>query len=334
MPSPPLYSPATCRRAVGAEPSASHDMTGNLAILVLGLGCAAVGGELFVRGVVGIAEAARIPPGIVGATVAAFATSSPEISVAISSALSDRPQLALGDALGSNVVNIGLVLGLAVLVGPIGIGRGTIRRDLAAALAVPLATVALAADGHLGRPDALVLLGAFFIWLVTTIAAARRERSAATEVLAEHSLPRAIIVCVVGLAFLVAAGRLIVVGAKGIGTELGLDAFVIGVVFVAIGTSVPELATAIVSRMRGHGEIGLGTVLGSNVFNGGLIVPIVALLAPFRFDWSEIAVSLAFGILVVLAVLPFPRPLLGRGRGVILLGLYGGSVFTLLLTHG
>jgi len=317
-----------------AEPSASLDMTGNLAILVLGLGCAAVGGELFVRGVVGIAEAARIPPGIVGATVAAFATSSPEVSVAVSSALGDRPQLALGDALGSNVVNIGFVLGIAVLVGPIGVGRGTIRRDMAAALVVPIVTVALAADGYLGRPDAIVLLGVFLIWLVTTMAAARRERSAATDVLAEHSLRRAIVVCLVGLGFLVAAGRLIVVGAKGIGTDLGLDVFVIGVVFVAIGTSVPELATAVVSRMRGHEEIGLGTVLGSNVFNGGLIVPIVALMAPFRLDWSEIAISLVFGILVIVAVLPFPRPLLARWRGALLLGLYGGSIVTLLLAHG
>lgn len=309
-------------------------MTANLLILGLGLAFAASGGELFVRGVVGIAEAARIPPGIVGATVAAFATSSPEVSVAISSALSDRPQLALGDALGSNVVNIGLVLGLAVLVGPIRVGRGTIRRDLAAALVLPLATVALAADGYLGRPDALVLLGAFLVWLVTTIGAARRERSAAAEVLAEHSLVRAVLVCVVGAAVLVAAGRLIVVGAKGIGDDLGLDPFVVGVVFVAIGTSVPELATALVAQLRGHQEIGLGTVLGSNVFNGGLVVPLVTLIAPFEVDWSEIAISLFFGVAVVVAVLPYPRPLLGRFRGALLVSLYGSSVLALLVTHG
>lgn len=308
-------------------------MTVDFLILALGLTCAAAGGELFVRGLVGIAEAARIPAGIVGATVAAFATSSPELSVAISSALADRPQLALGDALGSNVVNIGLVLGIAVLIGPIRVGRGTIRRDMAAALVLPLATVALAADGYLGRPDALLLLGTFLIWLVTTIMAARRERSAAAEVLAEHSLPRALLVSAAGLVVLVAAGRLIVVGAKGIGDDLGLDSFVVGVVFVAIGTSVPELATAVISRMRGHEEIGLGTVLGSNVFNGGLIIAVVALISPFEVDWSEIAISLAFGILVVLTVLPYPRPVLGRARGALLVSFYGASVCALLLTN-
>lgn len=309
-------------------------MTFDLLVLGLGLLCAATGGELFVRGVVGIAEAARIPPGIVGATVAAFATSSPEVSVAISSALSDRPQLALGDALGSNVVNVGLVLGAAILIGPIRVGEGAIRRDLTAALVLPLLTVVLAADGSLTRPDGLVLAIVFSTWLVTTILAARRERSAAVEVLAEHSLPRAGVVAVLGLLVLVAAGRLIVVGAKGIGEDLGLDPFVVGVVFVAVGTSVPELATAVVSRLRGHEEIGLGTVLGSNVFNGGLVVALVALIAPFEVDWSEIMVSLGFGILVVIAVLPLPRPLLGRFRGALLVTLYGSSVLSLLLAHG
>ncbi|HLE99814.1 MAG TPA: hypothetical protein VI540_07940 [Gaiellaceae bacterium] len=301
--------------------------------LAIGLVCAAAGGELFVRGVVGIAEAARVPAGIIGATVAAFATSSPEVAVAIGSAVEGRPQLSLGDALGSNVINVGLALGIVLLVGSIRVGQGTVRRDLAAAVAIPLATAALAADGYLGRPDALVLLLLFSVWIFTTVAAARRERSAAADVLAEHTLRRALPVSLLGLVFLVAAGRLIVSGAKGIGTDLGLDSFVVGVVFVAVGTSVPEVATAVIARVRGHDEIGLGTILGSNVFNGALIVPLVVLIDPFRVDWSEIAVSLAFGIALVLMVLPLPRPVLGRGRGLVLLSLYGASVVTLLLTH-
>lgn len=309
-------------------------MTSDLVVLTIGLALAAGGGELFVRGVVGIAEAARIPAGIIGATVAAFATSSPEVSVAVSAAIDDRPQLSLGDALGSNVINLGLALGLVLVVGSIRVGKGTIRRDIAAALVIPLATVLLAADGYLGRPDALVLAAVFLTWLVTTVIAAKRERSAAAEVLAEHSLSAALFQGALGLVALVAAGRLIVAGAKGIGAELGLDAFVVGVVFVAVGTSVPEIATAVIARVRGHEEIGLGTVLGSNVFNGALIVPLVALIAPFEVDWSEIAISLVFGILVVLAVVPYPRPLLGRFRGALLLSLYGSSVVALLVSQG
>lgn len=309
-------------------------MTSNLLILAVGLVCASIGGEFFVRGVVGIAEGARIPPGIVGATVAAFGTSSPEVAVAISAALDDRPELSLGDALGSNVINIGLALGLVLLIGSMRVGRGAIRRDMFAALVIPLVTAVLASDGSLGRPDALVLLIVFGVWLVTTVVAARRERSAAIEVLAEHSLRRALVLSTLGLAFLVVSGRVIVVGAKGIGADLGLDPFVVGVVFVAVGTSVPEVATAIISRVRGHDEIGLGTILGSNVFNGALVVPLAILIRPFDVDWSEISISLAFGVALVLAVLPIPRPVLGRGRGVLLLSLYGLSVTMLLVTHG
>jgi cation:H+ antiporter len=308
-------------------------MTTHLVVLFAGLSCAGIGGELFVRGAVGLADAARIPAGIVGATVAAFATSSPEISVAVSSALSGRPELALGDALGSNVANVGLVLGLALLVGPIRVAGETVRRDLAAALAIPVVTAVLAADGLIGRVDGVILFAIFLVWLVAVVSEARRERSAAPEVLGERSLVRALPVVAIGLVFLIVAGRLIVSGAKGIGADLGLDPFVVGVVFVAVGTSVPELATAVVSRIRGHEEIGLGTVLGSNVFNGALIVPLAAAIAPIEVDWGEIAVSLAFGIGVVVAALPFTGPLIGRRRGALLVAAYGASIATLLLTQ-
>jgi cation:H+ antiporter len=308
-------------------------MLDELPILLVGLACAAIGGELFVRGAVGIAASARVPPGIVGATVAAFATSSPELAVAIGAGISGRSELALGDALGSNVVNIGLVLGLALLAGPMRVSGGVVRRDMAAALAIPIATAALVADGRLSRLDAAVLLVLFAVWLVASIDEARRERSAAGEVLGEHSPRRAAVVGLIGLALLIVAGRLIVSGATGIGTSLGLDAFVVGVVLVAVGTSVPELATTLVARVRGHDEVGLGTILGSNVFNGGLVIPVAALLSPVEIAWSEIATSLAFGITLVICVLP-RNGILGRPRGALLVLGYAASLATVLLAHG
>jgi cation:H+ antiporter len=307
-------------------------MLDDLLVLLLGLACAGGGGELFVRGAIGIAESARIPAGIVGATVAAFATSSPELAVAITSGLSGRSELALGDALGSNVVNIGLVLGLALLVGPMRVAGGVVRRDMAAALALPIATAALVADGRLSRLDAVVLLVVFAVWLATSVDEARRERSAAGEVLGEHSPARAALSGLVGLALLIAAGRLIVSGATSIGSDLGLDTFVVGVALVAVGTSVPELATTVIARLRGHDEVGLGTILGSNVFNGGLVIPVAALLSPVRVEWGEIATSLAFGVALVVCVLP-RRGMLGRPRGVLLVFGYAASLVTLLLTQ-
>jgi cation:H+ antiporter len=300
-------------------------------ILLIGLACAGVGGELFVRGAVGIATGLHIPPGIVGATVAAFATSSPELSVAIGSALQDESALALGDALGSNVVNIGLVLGAALLVGSMSVGAGTLRRDLGAAIALPVVTVVLVVDGSIGRSDASVLLALFLGWLGWVVVDVRRARSVVPAVLGERTLRAAVPVTLAGLVLLVAAGRLIVEGASGVGRELGLDDFVIGVVLVAIGTSAPELATAVIARARGHHEIGLGTILGSNVFNGGLIVPVAAFIAPITVAWNEVAVSLAFGIALVVAVVPGSGRVLGRRRGGLLIAGYACSVSALLL---
>ena len=121
--------------------------------LLVGLVCAGGGGELFVRGTVGIAKAARISPGIIAATVAAFATSSPELTVAISSALTGAPELSFEDALGSNVVNVALILGLVLVIAPITAPRGSLRRDLPVALVIPTVTAVLLAKGQLGRLD-------------------------------------------------------------------------------------------------------------------------------------------------------------------------------------
>jgi cation:H+ antiporter len=301
-------------------------------ILVLGLGCAAAGGELFVRAAVGLAAWARIPAGIVGATVAAFATSSPELAVGIGSAAAGTPALALGDALGSNVVNLGLVLGTMLLLGGRTRGHGGIRRDTTIGITLPLILALLALDGRLSRIDGGVLVLVFFAWLGLTTAEARRERSATPVVLGERNHRRLVSEGIAGLVFLVGAGRLIVAGAEPIGVDLGLDPFVVGVVIVAVGTSAPELATAIVARLRGHGEIGLGTVLGSNIFNGGLIIGLVAIISPFTVSVSEIDTSLAFGLaLVVLVTVVGPARLNRRLGGVLVAG-YALSVLTLLAT--
>jgi cation:H+ antiporter len=304
-------------------------MTVEVVALAAGLVSAAVGGELFVRAAVGIAAWARVPAGVIGATVAAFATSSPEVSVAIGAAVDGRPEIALGDGLGSNVVNVGLVLGLALLVGPIAAPRASTRRDVPFAVVLPLATIVIALDGMLSRLDAVFLLGGFGLWLVLTTAAARRDRSAVVTVLAERSHLRSIAEILAGLAFLVAAGRFIVFGAKGVGLELGLDTFVIGATFVAIGTSTPELATTLVARIRGHSEIGLGTVVGSNIYNGGFVISLAALIHPIAFSFREVGAAIGFGLALV-ALLLNARGALGRRLGVLFLAIYACYVVALV----
>jgi len=298
--------------------------------LILGVVCAGIGGEFFVRGAVGLAHWARVSPGIIGATVVAFATSSPELTVAINAALAGRPQISFGDALGSNVVNVALILAIALLISGIQCPRNSIKRDFPVALLVPVIIGVLFLDGVLSRIDGLLLLGMFLAWLIAVTIEARKQRSAAEKVLGERRGWLAIILSAVGLVLLVAAGRLIVAGAKGIAISFGVDEFVIGAVIVAVGTSVPELATTVVAKLRGHDELGLGTILGSNIFNGLLIVPVAAVISPISVDLRKVAVALVFGLLAVVFTFPTRRGFIERRRGVLLLVLYAVYLATIL----
>lgn len=298
--------------------------------LALGVAAAGAGGELFVRGAVRLARWMRISPGIVGATVAAFATSSPELSVAVGSALAKRPQISLGDALGSNVVNVGLILAMALVISGTRSPRDAIRREFPAAVAAPVLIAACLLDGVLSRPEAMLLFGCFVVWITGVIREARRQRRAAQAVLGERLAGRAIAEAALGLALLVAAGRLIVLGAKAIALSAGIGEFVIGATIVAVGTSVPELATAIVSKLRGHDEIGLGTILGSNIFNGLFIVPLAAAIFPIAIALREVAGVLIFGLLTVALTFPGAGGWIGRGRGVLLLALFAAFLFCTL----
>lgn len=296
--------------------------------LALGIACAGLGGELFIRGTVGLARWLRVSAGIIGVTVTAFATSSPELSVAISSALSGTPRIALGDALGSNVVNIALILGLALIAGRIRSQRKDIKRDYWAAVLSPLVIGVLAIDGVLSRVDGLLLLTAFTAWLIHVTVVARRQRSAAGEVLGEQREWLAIAYGAMGLGLLIMAGRLIVSGASGLAAAMGIGSFIVGAVIVAFGTSVPELATVVISRIRGHDEIGLNTVLGSNIFNGLWVIGVAATICPIAFARWEVMAVLTFGIVTVGMTLPSRNGYVERWRGVVLLVLYGVFVFT------
>jgi cation:H+ antiporter len=298
--------------------------------LLLGVVCAGGGGELFLRGVVGLARWARISPGIVAATLAAFATSSPELSVGIGSALAGTPQISFGDVLGSNVVNVGLILGLTLVIGAIRASRAEVKRDFPVALLVPVIIGLLAFDGVVSRLDGIVLLAIFIGWLVAVVREARRQRSAAEKVLGEGRHWLSIVFCVTGLGLLMAAGRFIVAGASGVAAALGLDTFVVGVLIVAVGTSVPELATAVIAKIRGHDEVGLGTILGSNIFNCLWIVGVVAVICPIVVPFREVALSLLVSVVTVVLVYPTRSGMIGRWRGFLLLALYAVYVVATL----
>ncbi|MEG3877470.1 calcium/sodium antiporter [Microcoleus sp. herbarium7] len=298
--------------------------------LAVGVISAGIGGELFVRGVVGLAHWARVSAGIIGATVAAFATSAPELSVAVNSALDRKPQISLGDVLGSNIINVALILALALILSGVQSPRDSIKRDFPVALLTPVIIGILCLDGLLSRIDGLILLGMFSAWIIAVVIEVRRQRSAADEVLGERRIGLAIILCGVGLGFLIFAGHLIVVGSTGIVISFGIDEFVIGATIVAIGTSIPELATTIASKIRGHEEVGLGIILGSNIFNSLWVVGVAATIFPISVSWHEVTVALAFGLVTVALTFPTSGGFIERRRGVLLLVLYVAYVVTIL----
>lgn len=298
--------------------------------ILAGVLLAAAGGEMFVRGVVGLASWARVPARVIATTVVAFATSSPEFAVSTSAAIAGKPAVGFGDALGSNVANVGLVLGLALVVAELRVERDATLRDVGVAFAAPVLTGALVLDGRVTRVDGVVLLMVFAGWLARTLRAARRDRTEGRS--APSRLAAALPFAALGLVALALAGRLVATGAKGVGDALGLDAFVVGATMVAVGTSLPELATALTATVRGHHEVGLGTILGSSIFNGLWIIGVTALIEPITVRRVEALVALGFGIVLVAVLHPGRHGRFRRRRGGLLLALYGVYVAVLART--
>ena len=304
----------------------------DLLAVLAAIALAAVGGEAFLKSILGAAIHLRVPKRVVAITLAAFATSSPELTVSSVAALAGEPQIGLGDALGSNAVNIALIFGLALLYGAVPTRRDDFGRDFYLALAVPVLTLVFVLDGQLARVEALLLLVAVFAgWLALTLRQALRERDAPAELDArELSAGRSLLLGALGLAALIAAGRLFVGGATGIASAFAVDTYVVGVVLVAIGTSLPELVTVLLSRLRGHDDVGVGTLIGSNLFNGLAIVGVAGTLHPITVPPAEVALTLACGIAALLLLRPDSRGLIGQGRGALLLLLYAGFVWLTL----
>lgn len=290
---------------------------------IAGLACAAGGGELFVRGAIGLGNFARVAPALIAATIGAFATSSPELVVAVIAALEGVPQISLGNALGGNIVNFGLILAVALLFAPISIMRAQMRRDYAFALLAPLLLGALLVDGQLSRLDCALLLACFALWLGLSIGEARRQRSArSAEDASAPPLLKPALETGAGIVLLLLAGHLIVDSAQTIARAYNVSEFIIGVTLIAIGTSTPELATLLVSRLRGRHDIGLGAILGSCSVNGLLIIGVAGAITPYETDFRTVLPALLVGMAMLFLAWPGRANVLGRGRGLALMLAY------------
>ena len=192
------------------------------------------------------------------------------------------------------------------------------RRDFPVALAAPVMTAVLAADGTLSRTDGFVLMAVFAAWLIAVTVQARQERREADSTKTPPAW-RPVIQGVAGLLILLLAGRLIVQGGTGIAEAFAISQFVMGATIVAVGTSIPELATAVIAKVRGHDDVSLGMMLGSNIFNSLWIVAVAAAIFPIDLDWRQVGLALAAGVIVMIAAFPPRRgadcPVCGLRRG-------------------
>ncbi len=246
--------------------------------LLGGLVCLVAGAEFLVRGAAGIAGRLGIAPVVIGLTVVAFGTSAPELAVSVSASAGGSADVALGNVVGSNIGNVLLILGAAALVGGLVVDQRIIRLDIPILLVASVATLLLALDNEIGRIDGAVLFAGIVVYVGWLVRSATRERPEvleeyddAVEVLeagvAEQSLPIQVGLVALGLGILVAGSQLLVTSATDIAEELGVSDLVIGLTVVAIGTSLPELATSVLAAIRGQRDIAVGNVVGSNLFN-------------------------------------------------------------------
>ncbi|WP_018938204.1 MULTISPECIES: calcium/sodium antiporter [unclassified Thioalkalivibrio] len=252
--------------------------------------------DRFVFGASALARGLGVSPLIIGLTIVAFGTSAPEIVVSVLASLQGNPGLAVGNAIGSNIANIALVLGAAAVVAPLAIGRGMVRRELPILLLVSFGVLLLLINGELGRPEGSVLLGglvAFTVWLALTARRAQQAPSEDTPTVVRgmvETIPEgdrlrpAIAWLVFGLLLLLASSQALVWGAVEIAEQLGVSDLVIGLTIVAVGTSLPELATSVVAAFRREAGLAIGNVVGSNLFNLLAVLAVPALIAPLAID--------------------------------------------------
>ena len=282
--------------------------------LVLGLVIMIWGADLLVRGASRLATAVGISPLVVGLTVVAFGTSSPELAVSVMSAFKGQADLALGNVVGSNIFNVLFILGISALIVPLVVAQQLVRFDVPVMIGVSLLILAMGMDGKIGGIDGVFLFAGAIAYTAFLIRQSRKEGS--EEVKAEYSeefgekspssLSKNIALIVVGLVGLVFGSKWLVSSAVAIAQAFGVSELVIGLTIVAAGTSMPEVATSVMAAIKGERDIAVGNVVGSNIFNILCVLGLSSLVAPAGITVSEAALRFDIPVMVAVAVACLP----------------------------
>ena len=309
-------------------------MLGNAFEVIVGLLLLVWGADRFVHGAAATARNLGVPPLLIGLTIVAVATSAPEILVSFVASLRGEPDLAIGNAIGSNIANIGMVLGVVAILRPVELKSATLRREMPALLAVTLLTVSLFLDSFLSRVDGLVLLtGLIIVMFWLTRLGFRSSSSDPLQAEFDAEIPKhmsmrvAIFWLLVGIAILLVGAELMVDGAIEIAKALGVSEVVIGVTLVALATSLPELAVSVVSAFRGEYGLAIGNIVGSNIFNLLAVIGIAGVIQPAALPPSVLSLHIFVMVAFTLVLFAMTYEYDGSGRitrleGFALLGAY------------
>jgi len=296
------------------------DITINVALTAVGLALLCFGGNWLVSGGVVIAKKMRISNLIIGMTVVAYGTSTPELAASIAAA-GDHSEIILGNIIGSNIANVGMVIGIAAIIVPLAVSKSTLRKEIPIMLGVSLLLIALSLDGELSQYDGLILIGFLIAFTIYTYKDAKKQRDKNDEEISETKNSvylKAAGLIVLGVSLLGVGAYLTVENAVVLAKELGLSEKLIGLTVIAIGTSLPELITSIIAIRKGHTDIGVGNIIGSNIYNILMIMGVGAALGSVIIAsdvFIDYAIMIAFSVSLLVAL---KTGVINKTMGVIL----------------
>ena len=310
-------------------------------LIIAGLVILVFGGDYLVKGASGLALRFKVPPMLVGMTVVALGTSAPELVVTVQAALAGKPDIAIGNVVGSNIANVALILGITVIIFPIVIKKDSLRWDWVAMMVASLLFFAFAWDGEISRVDGLIFLVSLIAFIGFSFYRVRRKRKMEDEVPVENPkepqrVVMSILFIVIGIVGLIFGARWFLQGAEAVARDFGVSDRVIAISLVAFGTSVPELAASIIAAFKKEQDISLGNIIGSNLFNILAILGITSMIAPISVAPEIMDDDIYWMLATSFIILPLGiiKLRLGRWQGFLLLSSYIVFMYILLTTQG
>jgi cation:H+ antiporter len=308
----------------------------NLILVGVGLAMLFFGAEWLVKGSVTIANKLRMSQLVIGLTIVAFGTSTPELAVSISSATKGISDVALGNVVGSNIANIGLILGLSAFIAPIAVSRKTLRKEVPLMIGISFLLLAVSIDGSISFYDGILFVGGILIFTIFSYKTTRKEvvETVISNEKNDSSFSKSIILIIIGLILLTVGAFFTVDNAVIIAKEIGLSERIIGLTLVAVGTSLPELITSIVAAKRGHTDISVGNILGSNIFNILAILGISSSITTISVNdsmWTDYVFMILFAVILLPIIKTGLK--IGKIEGILLVAGYVGYTAFLIFSR-